>query len=75
MPYIPKPTPCFLDGMEKYKVISGRQTYRTKNRYFQWDELHGEIEVYDKRGWHLGVLDAESGTYIKDAERGRRISV
>ena len=52
MGYIPKPIPCFLDGMEKYKVIDGRQTYRTQDRYFQWDEFHGEIEVYDKRGRH-----------------------
>ena len=77
MVYIPKPKPCFLDGMEKYKVIDGRQTYRnpSRDRYFQWDELHGEIEVYDKRGRHLGVLDAASGTQIKEAERGRRINV
>ena len=75
MPYIPKPTPSFLDGMEKYKVIDGRQTYRTKDRYFQWDELHGEIEAYDKRGRHLGALDAKTGELIKEAERGRRIHV
>ena len=61
--------------MEKYKVIDGRQTYRTKDRYFQWDELYGEIEVYDKRGWHLGALDALTGELIKEAERGRRIHV
>lgn len=75
MVYVPKPKPCFLDGMEKYKVIDGRQTFRTRDRYFQWDELHGEIEVYDKRGRHLGALDAKSGEPIKDAERGRKISV
>lgn len=75
MGYIPKPVHCFLDSMEKYKVIDGRQTYRTQDRYFQWDEFHGEIEVYDKRGRHLGALDAKSGDQIKEAERGRRISV
>lgn len=75
MVYIPKPIPCFLDGMEKFKVIDGRQTYRTKDRYFQWDEFHGEIEVYDKRGRHLGALDAQSGEQIKEAERGRKINV
>ncbi len=75
MVYIPKPRPCFLDGMEKYQVINGRQTYKSEDRYFQWDELHGEIECYDKRGHHLGVLDAKSGEFIKDAVRGRRINV
>lgn len=77
MAYIPKPKPCFLDMMEKYIIIDGRQTYRNpaKDRYFQWDELHGEIEVYDKRGRHLGVIDAVNGTQIKEPERGRRINV
>lgn len=75
MPYVHKPTPCFLDGMEKYRVVDGRQTYKTRDRYFQWDEFHGEIEVYDKRGRHLGALDAQSGTQVKDAERTRKINV
>lgn len=75
MPYVPIPTPCFLDNCERFKVIDGRKTYRLNNKYYQWDELHGEIEVYDKRGRHLGALDAKSGTLIKDAERGRTINV
>ena len=75
MVYVPNPVPCFLDGMEKYKVIGGRQTYRTKDRYYQCDEFHGEIEVYNKRGRHLGALDAVTGELIKEAERGRTIIV
>ena len=75
MPYIPKPKPCFLDFCEQYKVINGRKTFRQDNKYYQWDELHGEIEVYNKRGIHLGALDAISGKQIKDAERGRKIDV
>ena len=38
------------------------------------DEFHGEIEVFNKRGWHIMVLDSE-GNYIKDAVKGRRINV
>lgn len=75
MGYIPRPIPCFLDGMEKYKVIGGRQTYRSNDKYYQWDELHGEIEVYNKRGRHLGALDPQDGHQIKEAERGRKIDV
>ena len=77
MPYIPRPIPCFLDGMEKYRIINGRQTYRNeaRDRYYQWDEFHGEIEVYNKYGRHLGVLDAKSGHMIKEARRGRTIDV
>jgi Cytotoxic len=41
----------------------------------QWDELHGEIEAYNKRGKHLGALDAVTGDMIKDADPGRSIDV
>ena len=75
MSYVPRPTPSFLDGKKKYRTIDGRMTWRGDGRYYQWDELHGEIEVYDRRGWHLGALDAVTGTLIKEAERGRRIHV
>ena len=72
---VPRPTPSFLDGMEKFKVIDGRMTWKSKNMYYQWDELHGEIEAYNKRGFHLGALDAVTGELIKEAKRGRKINV
>lgn len=75
MPYIPKPKPCFLDTCEKYNFIDGRITYRANNKYYQWDELHGEIEVYNKAGYHLGAIDAIDGHYIKDADKGRKLNV
>ncbi len=74
MPYKPKPAPCFIDQFEFYKVIDGRKVYRGRDRYYSWDELHGEIEVFNKRGYHLGALDAVTGVQIKEAKRGRRLS-
>jgi len=44
-------------------------------RYFQWDHLHGEIEVYDKRGKHIGVMDAVTGQMTKPAVPGRKINL
>jgi hypothetical protein len=41
---------------------------------FTWDSLHGEIEVYNGRGKHLGVMDA-NGKVIKTAVEGRKIDV
>lgn len=73
MPYIPKPKPCYIDKYEFYKVICGRKVYRGKGRYYSWDELHGEIEVFDKFGYHLGALDAVTGKKIKDADKSRRL--
>jgi hypothetical protein len=40
-----------------------------------WDALHGEIEVFDLRGRHIGVLDAIAGDILKPARKGRRIRV
>ena len=47
---------------------------KPKDRYYSWDEFHGEIEVFNKRGYHLGALDAVTGVQIKEAKRGRRLS-
>lgn len=71
---ITRPHPCFLDIMEKYIVIGGRQVYRYLDKYYTWDEFHGEIEVFNKRGRHIMVLDA-NGNQIKDAVEGRRLNV
>jgi len=63
--------------LEKWKVIRGRQvwTNRDRSRFYTWDALHGEIEVFDRHGHHLGVLDAVSGLLIKLAVRGRILGV
>ena len=74
MSYIPKPKPCFLDDLEKYKVIGNTQVYKKNDKYYTWDGLHGEIEVFNKRGYHIMVLDPD-GNQIKDAVKGRRIDV
>jgi len=76
LPYIPRPTQCYLDGFEFYQVIDGRKVYRNGRLLYTWDEFHGEIEVFDKRGHHLGALDAVTGEQIKPAsKKGRRLRV
>ena len=71
----PKPSPCFLDEQEKYLVSGGQQVWIStdRERLFTWDSLHGEIEAFNKRGVHLGSLDAVTGVYIKDPVKGRRL--
>lgn len=71
---VARPKPCFLDGCE---VIGDKKVWTNKERtrFFTWDSLHGEIEVFDKQGKHLGVLDALTGKLIKDAVRGRKLDV
>ena len=73
MPYVAKPKPCYMDQFEFYKVIDGRKVYRGNGRLYSWDGLHGEIEVFNKQGWHLGALDAKTGELIKQARKDRRL--
>jgi hypothetical protein len=73
----PRPSPCFLDQMVYLGFKNGQKLWRSKNpdRYYTWDSLHGEIEVFTKKGRHLGALDAVTGKAIKKAVRGRKIDV
>ena len=44
-------------------------------RLYTWDSLHGEIEVFNKRGKHVGVIHSLTGVQIKPAVKGRTIDV
>jgi hypothetical protein len=42
-------------------------------RILEWDYQHGAVEVYDRRGKHLGEFDAKTGTSLKPKDPNRRI--
>lgn len=77
MSYIPIPDGSILDNFEFYRVINKRKVYTNtkKSRFYSWDELHGEVEVFDANGFHLGALDPMTGKLIKDAVKGRTLNV
>jgi hypothetical protein len=70
------PKPSFLDECKYLGAFNSQKRWRSKDhdRLYTWDSLHGEIEVFDKRGIHLGVKNPE-GISIKQAKKGRRINV
>jgi len=72
---LPKGT--ILDNYIYYRVINGHKVWckENKKRYFSWDSLHGEIEVFDLNGKHLGALNPFTGQKIKDAKKGRHLNV
>jgi len=72
----PVPDPSFFDECEFAGVFSKEKRWKSKdgNRLYTWDSLHGEIEVFNKRGKHLGVFDPY-GKLIKPAKKGRKIDV
>lgn len=73
----PIPKPSFLDTCEYVGYVYGERRWRgTSDEFlYTWDALHGEIEVYNARGRHIGVADAVTGARIKPARKGRRIRV
>lgn len=73
---IPIPKPSILDNCKVVGINGGRKVYKDEeeSRYYTWDSLHGELEVFNKQGIHIGVACPTSGLMTKPAVRGRRIS-
>ncbi len=63
--------------MQSLGAINGQRRWRSPDgkRLYTWVALHGEIEVFNARGKHLGALDPLTGLVVKDAVRGRKIDV
>lgn len=47
----------------------------SKKRYYEWDNTHGDVEVYDSNGIHLGCIDAGTGAVTKSPVKGRKITI
>lgn len=75
MSHIVLTKPNFLEECIAWKVVSGRKVWKSKDgkRLYTWDEFHGEIEVFNNRGRHLGSADKITGEIFKDAVNGRRL--
>jgi hypothetical protein len=73
----PIPRPSILDQFEYLGVFGGERRWRSDGgkRLYTWDSLHGEVEVFNRRGMHLGALDPINGDWVKEAVPGRRIDV
>jgi len=71
------PKPSVLEGFEYLGVINGERRWRSDRgkRLYTWDSLHGEIEVFNARGKHLGAMDPITGEMTKPAIPGRTIDV
>lgn len=68
-------TSSFLNAQIKIKNRA-RWVSEDRRLYYEWDSLHGEIEVYDKRGNHVAVLNADGVIKPnKPAVKGRTIDV
>lgn len=77
VPWVNLPEDCFLHDLRtRYLHPSKRWYSQDGSHIYTWDGEHGgEVEVFDKRGRHLGVAHPITGETIKPAVRGRRIDV
>ena len=73
----PIPRPSILDEFESLGARHGERRWRSDGgkRPYTWDSLHGEIEVFNGRGKHLGSMDPITGEMVKPAVPGRTIDV
>jgi hypothetical protein len=44
----------------------------SKGRIYEWDSMHGRVELYNKQGKHMGEFDPISGHQTKPATPGRK---
>lgn len=71
------PDSDFMRGLARAKARERERRWRSQDgeRIYVWDGSHGELEAYNKRGKHLGVVDPATGCMIEDAVPGRTIDV
>lgn len=58
--------------VQKMEKTSGSGNSR---RYYERDNTHKEIEVYNSKGKHIGVMDPLTGKTIKPAIKERKIKL
>jgi hypothetical protein len=71
--YVPAPLhlPAFPDAIRvrgKTAMPGGGLRQRWKSRsgsICEWDYRHGRVEVYDRRGRHVGEFDPDTGSRSK----------
>ncbi|WP_341751172.1 colicin E3/pyocin S6 family cytotoxin [Candidatus Tisiphia endosymbiont of Piscicola geometra] len=57
-------------GKTKTNGLSGN-----KQRFYQWDHTHNDIEVYDSNGCHQGSINPKTGELYKEPVKGRQLGI
>jgi len=64
------------EGLKPYrKEIKTNGLKGKDKRYYTWDHTHGDVEVFNQRGKHLGTMDATTGQMTKPPVPGRDITL
>ncbi|UCM85509.1 MAG: hypothetical protein LF885_05950 [Rickettsia endosymbiont of Culicoides impunctatus] len=57
-------------GKTKTNGLSGN-----KQRFYEWDHTHNDIEIYDSNGCHQGSINPKTGELYKEAVKGRKLGI
>ncbi len=71
-----KPAPKDLEGFPDAERVPNKGRARWKNpdgKILEWDKQHGDVEVYNKNGKHLGSAKPDTGEIYKSPVPGRKI--
>ncbi|MDF2187141.1 DUF6443 domain-containing protein [Paraflavitalea sp. CAU 1676] len=65
-----------LPGFKKSERLKHKKGARPSwslkgGKHAEWDFQHGEVEVYDRNGDHLGAFDPKTGEHLKDGKEKR----
>jgi len=73
---VPWKTSEFLMRQKKVS-IRGQQRWISEDgtQIYEWDELHGEIEMYNRRGKVVSILNSDGSVSSKKIKAGRTIDV
>jgi Cytotoxic len=77
------PAPLYLPAFPRAHRVRGKTTMpggglrqRWKSRsgsIYEWDYQHGRVEVYDRRGRHVGEFDPNNGARTKPANPNYKV--
>lgn len=76
VPFTSYPIVARLNLKPTNRFWKKERIYTDGKSYYHKDPLHGEVEMYDRRGNHLNVLTTEGDIHPKKSRvNGRKISV
>lgn len=59
--------------LEPYRSDIRRSGTGRDTQYYKWDHTHGDIEVFNHRGKHIGSMDPVTGKIYKPPVSGRTL--
>lgn len=62
-------------SLKNYKGKTKTSGKGNNKKYYEWDNTHNDIKVYNKLGKHIGSMEPKTGKMYKPVVPGRTIKV